>query len=115
MPYFEEPEPQPLGGSQPFVSDKGGRIAAHMAPPFEFILAEMKAREWNVRDFQRCTKLEWELVAGLLQGVIPINEYIAARLMVGTEVSSEFWLNLQHNYDRWLTLKEQANERQSRP
>lgn len=77
-------------------------IPARVTQPSEIILNEIKARHWVIKDFQAATNLEWDLVAGVIQGAIKINHHIAERLAEGFGTSINFWVNLQIQYDKWV-------------
>ena len=70
-----------------------------MPKPGEFIKDELKARGWDWRDLAYLMGCPGKTIKLILSGETPIDGEIAASLGCIFNVSSELFINLQHNYD----------------
>lgn len=94
--------------ASPIAAALEERRPARVFPPAVFIREEMAARGWDAERLAKEMPYGIHVVRTLIDGRCPINELIAARLGNAFGTSTEVWLNLQRNYDKWHAEKIQA-------
>ena len=67
--------------------------------PGETLKEIMKDRGFRCIDIMACTHLHYDEINNICNGLENIKEYQAEQLGILFDTGTQFWLNLQKNYD----------------
>ena len=85
------------------------RMAEGFAPG-EFLKDFLQDRNWSQADFAEITGISAPRINSVIKGKASITVQMARALGEALETSAKYWLNLQSQYDLWITEEAAGND-----
>lgn len=80
-------------------------IPALAFPPGEILQEELEASELSQKDIAEIEEGLPQIINNIIEGRQKISKEISVKLSQVFGTSPEFWLNLEHNYNLYLSRK----------